>query len=76
MRDEFEEDCGEKTLKQQTEECLKTEKKGQELVFELNVSSPLQDWFKSLPKGRQDFNHTERPYRRGVGQALQTTESG
>lgn len=22
-----------------------------ELTFELNVPSPLQDWFKSLPKG-------------------------
>lgn len=38
-------------MKQQTEECLKTKKKGQELVFELNVASSLQDWLKSLPKG-------------------------
>lgn len=27
------------------------QKKGQELTFELNVPSSLQDWLKSLPKG-------------------------
>lgn len=38
-------------MKQQTEECLKTVKNGRELTFELNVTSSLQDWLKSLPKG-------------------------
>ena len=38
-------------MKQQTEECLRTKKKVQELTFELNVPSSCQEWFKSLPKG-------------------------